>query len=161
MSAGRPIRDALAEALRRERLGMMQPTWARMVEIGDGSVEQWRIRADHVLHLLAELGLTIAATGAVAPVRPAATGPTIWTSKVFGREARRDVRRACGGFEIATIADGEVTVEQSFTMEQASIHGGMVLVGDPAARTIAGLGSQLAAALQILWLNAATVEKTP
>lgn len=161
MNSSRPIRDALAEVLRRERLGMMQPTWERMVEIGDGSVEQWRIRADHVLHLLAELGLTIAATGAVAPVPPAATGPTIWTSKVPGREAHRVVRRAGDGFEIVTFADGEAVVEQSFTMEQASIHGGMVLAGDPAARTIAGLGSQLAAALEVLRLNAATVGHNP
>ena len=77
---------------------------------------------------------------------------------MVGRKVERLVRLSAGDvWELVTVEDGKETVEQSFTMQSASINGGLVLTGDPAAKSIPGLGSQLAAALEVYRLNGASM----
>ena len=53
MSTDRPIRDILAEMMRRERVGLMRPFWADWCRFdNEGGPEQWRLRADHLIRLL-------------------------------------------------------------------------------------------------------------
>lgn len=152
----RPIRDVLAEMMRRERLGLMRPLWH---DASDAQKEPIRQRADHLLRLLATEGLAVVRVGSPEPTTPAPTSPVIWRFKLVGRNAERMVRRAAGDlWEIVTVENGKEVIEQSFTLQQASVNGGLVLSGDPAAKSIPGLGSQLAAVLEIYRLDAAAME---
>lgn len=151
----RPIRDVLAEMMRRERLGLMRPLWR---DASDEQKEPIRQRADHMLRLLASEGFAVVRVGDDEAAVPPPASPVIWKFKLVGRNAERLVRRAAGDlWEIVTIEGGRETVEQSFTLQQASLNGGLVLTGDPAARSIPGLGSQLAAVLEIYRLDAASM----
>lgn len=152
----RPIRDILAEMMRRERLGLMRPLWN---DASDEQKEPIRQRADHMLRLLASEGLAVVRVGDGEAAVPPPSSPVIWRFKLVGRNAERLVRRAASNlWEIVTIEDGKETVEQSFSLQQASLNSGLVLIGDPAAKSIPGLGSRLAAVLEIYRLDAATME---
>jgi hypothetical protein len=150
----RPVRDILAECMRRERNGLMRPLWSDWWEEGREPV---RRRADHLIRLLNEFGVELVQTGAPLPTsRP--ESPVVWRSKLHGREAERLVRRDAAGWSIITVEHGAETIEQTFHLESASINGGAVLTDDPAARQIPGLGRQLAAALEIFRVDVAGME---
>lgn len=149
-SPPRAIRDILAECLRVERLG---PTlWSALHE---EAREPVRMRADHIIRMLAAHGLSIVRTGEPVPVEPL-TSPVVWQSDLHGRNAQRVIRRTSVGWELVTIADGAETVDLTFTMQEADIVGGSVLKDEPDVRKIVGLGRKLAAALEIRRVNAET-----
>lgn len=50
----RPLNDRVAEAMRRERLGLMRPLWADWSEEDKGD---WLSRADHLIRIFKELGI--------------------------------------------------------------------------------------------------------
>ena len=54
----RALNDRVAEAMRRERLGLIRPLWADWPELEKAD---WLNRADHLLRLLNELGVSVAA----------------------------------------------------------------------------------------------------
>lgn len=158
----RPLRDILAECLRRELIGLAQPLWADWCRFDNiGGPEQWRIRADHLLRLLGENGATVARVGEAKAPAPAPTSPIIYRFKLTGRTAERIIRRGPGDQWQIAVLDGEgETIEQSFSIAQALINGGAVLTDDPTARSIPGLGRQLAALNEIYRLDAAGMEGT-
>lgn len=159
----REIRDILAESMRRERLGLVRPLWLDWCAFdNEGGPEQWRLRADHLMRLLKELGLSIVRTGFDVPSRPSPQSDVIYRFKLHGREAERVIRKAAGDdWQVAVIdKDGE-KVEQTFTIEQASINGGLVLMDHPDMKTIPRLGLQLAALNEIYRVGAEAMEPAP
>ncbi|TJV03557.1 MAG: hypothetical protein E5Y35_26490, partial [Mesorhizobium sp.] len=52
----RPVRDIVAECLRRERYGLIRPLWA---DADDDSREEVRRRADHLIRLLSDYGVDL------------------------------------------------------------------------------------------------------
>ncbi len=163
MSEDRPIRDVLAEMMRRERLGLVRPLWQDWQRSADDECEHVRRRADHMIRLLEGEGVRLVRVGEPDHV-PAPTSHVIYRYAMASRPATRIIRRGREDrWEIVTVenADGRETVEQSFTVGQALLNGGLVLTGDPAARTIPGLGSQLAALNEIYRLDAAAMEPAP
>jgi len=151
----RPIRDTLAECLRRERYGLIRPLWADLVGFDDDTAEEVRRRADHLMRLLSDYGVQLVQTGEPAPIATP-TSPTIIANAVFGAHGvERSVCVADVGFSIVATKDGQSTVEQTFTLNEVMLNAGLVLADDPAAKTIKGLGRQLAAATEVYRLNAA------
>jgi len=162
MSADRPIRDVLAEMMRRERLGLIRPLWEDWTRFADDQCEHVRRRADHLIRLLEGEGVRLVRVGSGDHV-PAPVSPVIYQYGMVGRPVSRLVRKAKDDlWEIVTVdnEDGKETVEQAFTIEQALLNGGLVLTGHPDARTIRGLGSQLAALNEIYRMDATAMEPT-
>lgn len=154
----RAIRDILAEVMRRERLGLMRPLWSDWARVDDASCEQVRLRADHLLRLLADLGVELVQVGEPKTVaRP--DSPIVMRCPLAGDPGtERAIRRDDGDlWSLVTIKNGEATVEQSFSLTVAMLNCGAVLSDDPEARTIPGLGRRLAAAAEIYRLGAATM----
>ncbi len=150
----REIRDILAEGMRRERLGLVRPLWPAMDE---DSREEVRRRADHLMRILSDYGIQLVQTGAPVPVA-APTSPTIVANQVYNApDTMREVRVEERGFSIVSVKGGDTTVEQTFTLNEVMLNAGLVLTGDPAAKTIKDLGKQLAAAVEIYRLNAAGI----
>ncbi|RWH31633.1 hypothetical protein [Mesorhizobium sp.] len=144
----REVRDILAECLRRERLGLVRPLWHDFVTINDDACEQIRLRADHLTRLLASYGLAIVRTEDDAS-RPETPPDVIYRCALEDGTAERLIRRAGDGWEVVRVAAGVETVEQSFSLERATINAGLVLTDAPEAKSIAGLGRQLAALVEI------------
>lgn len=149
----RPIRDILAECMRRERLGLIRPLWAEWQTFADDECEGVRRRADHLLRLLSDLGIELVQTGEPKTVdRP--NSQVIWQYGITGGRERM-VRASGEHWEIVVSDAGAETVEQVFSLPDAHINAGLVLTDDPAARQIPGLGRQLAAVTEIYRVNAA------
>ncbi|MES0168217.1 hypothetical protein NKJ87_19880 [Mesorhizobium sp. M0027] len=148
----RPIRDILAEGIRRERLGLIRPLWQ---DSDEDSREEVRRRADHLLRILSDAGVQLVQLGEPAPIAVPA-GPTIAANQVYNApDTMREVRVEERGFSIVAVKGGGATVEQTFTLNDVMLNAGLVLAGDPAAKTIKDLGKQLAAACEVYRLNAA------
>ncbi|MER8616001.1 hypothetical protein NKG99_03970 [Mesorhizobium sp. M1409] len=148
----RTIRDILAEGMRRERLGLIRPLWHDWDEDGR---EEVRRRADHLMRILSDAGVQLVQTGEPAPAATP-TGPTIVANQVYGApDTMREIRVEERGFSIVAVKGAETTVEQTFTLNDAMVNAGLVLAGDPAAKSIKDLGKQLAATAEIYRLNAA------
>jgi len=152
--APREIRDILADAMRRERLGgLVRPLWQEYVTFNPEACEQVRLRADHLIRLLAGDGLTIVRKG--EPVADVQTSDVVWRYYLAGQQVERIIRRKGDDWQIILVgADGKETVEQTFALADAHANAGLVLTDDPSARTIAGLGRQLAALAEIYRLCA-------
>ncbi|RWO37295.1 MAG: hypothetical protein EOS11_28840 [Mesorhizobium sp.] len=152
MTAERSIRDILAECMRRERYGLVRPLWADM---DDETQEEVRRRADHLIRILADYGVTLIPSGEPAPIATP-TSPTILANQIYAQpDTMREVCAEAGKFSIVAVKNGVSVVEQSFTLNEVMLNAGLVLADDPAAKTIKGLGRQLAAATEIYRLNAA------
>jgi hypothetical protein len=148
----RDVRDILAEAMRRERYGLIRPLWA---DADEDLREEVRRRADHLIRILSDAGVQLVQGGEPAPVTTP-TSSTIVANQVFNApDTMREVRIAERGFSIVTVKAGETTVEQAFTLNEVMLNAGLVLADDPAAKTIKGLGRQLAAVTEIYRFNAA------
>lgn len=172
----REIRDILAECMRRERLGLIRPLWFDWCSFdNEGGPEQWRLRADHLIRILKELGVVVARKGDVEP-SPPPTNRVIYRFKLHGREAERMIRKGSGDdWQIVTVEGGVESakgdsesvkgrvesVEQTFTLQQALINGGLVLMDHPDAKTVPGLGRQLAALNEIYRVGAEAMEPAP
>ncbi|TGP28228.1 hypothetical protein EN875_032235 [Mesorhizobium sp. M2D.F.Ca.ET.232.01.1.1] len=153
----RPVRDILAECMRRERVGLVRPLWHDFVATNDEACEQVRLRADHLTRLLASYGLTIVQTeDARAPETPP---DTIYRCALEDGTAERVIRRAGDGWEVVKVAGGVETVEQSFMLDRAAINAGLVLTDAPEAKSISGLGRQLAALVEIFRVHAQGMAK--
>ncbi|TIU02308.1 MAG: hypothetical protein E5W43_00755 [Mesorhizobium sp.] len=148
----REICDILAECMRRERYGLIRPLWA---DADDDSREEVRRRADHLMRLLSDYGVDLVRRGDIEPPQ-APTSQTIIANQVCGQpDTMREVRAIDGKFAIVAVKAGAAAVEQTFTLNEVMLNAGLVLADDPAAKTIKGLGRQLAAAAEIYRLNAA------
>lgn len=158
----RPIRDILAEVLRRERLGLMRPLWQEWQQFADEECELVRQRADHVIRLLDELGVTLVRTGDALPPAPPPQSPVIWRYSLTESETVRLVRKGPGDqWEIVKLAGGEEKVELAFSLASLSVEAGMVLRADPEALKLKGLMTRLAAGLEIFRVEAETMEYEP
>ncbi|TPJ57034.1 MULTISPECIES: hypothetical protein [unclassified Mesorhizobium] len=150
----RAVRDILAEGMRRERLGLVRPLWH---DWDDDSRDEVRRRADHLIRILSDAGVHLVQTGAPIPVAQP-TSPTIVANQIYAQpDTMREVRAEAGKFSVVAVQGGVDTVEQTFSLNDVMLNAGLVLTGDPAAKTIKDLGKQLAAATEIYRLNAATV----
>ncbi|TPL40668.1 hypothetical protein [Mesorhizobium sp. B2-4-6] len=113
------------------------------------------LRADHLIRLLSDYGVALIRPTEKEPPAPS-TSETIISNQVFGDpKTFREIIAVDGKFEIVTVKAGVGTVEQSFTLNEVMLNAGLVLSGDPAAKSVKGLGTQLAAATEIYRLNAA------
>jgi hypothetical protein len=151
----REVRDILAECMRRERYGLIRPLWADLAGIDDAAAEEVRRRADHLIRILSDAGVQLVQTGEPAAIATP-TSATIVANQVYNApDTMREVRVDERGFSIVAVKAGQSTVEQTFTLNDAMVNAGLVLAGDPAAKSIKDLGKQLAAATEIYRLNAA------
>lgn len=147
----RPARDILAECIRRERYGLIRPIWS---DADEDAREEVRRRADHLIRLLSDYGVDLVQRNVEPPAPP--SSQTIIANQVVGApDTMREVRAVDGKFAIVAVNAGAETVEQAFTLTEAMLNEGLVLSGDPAAKTIKDLGRQLAATAAIYRLNAA------
>lgn len=151
----REVRDILAEAMRRERYGLIRPLWSDLAGIDDAAAEEVRRRADHLIRILADYGVRLDQVGEPSPIATP-TSPTIVANQVVNApDTMREIRVEERGFSIVSIKAGDTTVEQTFTLNDVMLNAGLVLSGDPAAKTIKDLGRQLAAGCEVYRLNAA------
>ncbi len=151
----RAVRDILAECMRRERLGGVLPLWQDWQTFADEDCEQVRLRADHLIRLLATFGVELVQTGEPrATTRP--DSDIIMRCALVGDLATERVirREADDLWTLATVKAGQSTDEQSFSLTVAMINAGQVLTDDPAAKSIPGLGRRLAAVAEIYRLCA-------
>jgi|GEM_PF-3244156 len=164
MSDGpRDIRDVVAEAMRHERLGLVRPLWSDWCDFdNEGGPEDWRRRADHLIRLMRQNGISVVRTGTDAAPLTEPNSRVIYRFKLHGRQAERLIRKSRGDdWQVVLIENGTEIVEQTFTVRQALIDGGLVLIDHPDAKSIPRLGRQLAALVQIYHLNATAMEPAP
>lgn len=155
----REIRDILADAMRRERLGgLVRPLWQEYASFNPEACEQVRLRADHLIRLLAGEGVTLIRAGDSGP-KPTPTSDVVWRYYLAGQQVERVIRRSGDDWQIVAVKDGGETIEQEFLLADAHVNAGLVLTDDPAARTIAGLGRQLAALTEIYRICAQATER--
>ncbi len=158
MSADRPIRDVLAEMMRRERLGLIRPFWAAWCDFdNEGGPEQWRLRADHLIRLLASEGLTVTRAGDAAAPVPAPTAEVFWRYLMDGDQAERQLKATDRGIDIIRSADGKETVQLSFTLNEAHNAAGALLLGDKETAKRQGILTMLSAALEAYRLDVAVM----
>ena len=139
-------------------MGLIRPLWQDWTRFADDECEHVRRRADHLIRLLEGEGVRLVRVGDPGDV-PTATSPIIYRYWLEGQKSERLVRKGRGdAWEIVTATDGAETIEQTFTIEQALLNGGLVLTGHPDARTIPGLGRQLAALNEIYRMDAVAME---
>lgn len=154
MTASRDIRDVLAEALRIERLGFgVKPSWREWAAFDPEGCEAVRRRADHLIRLLASEGVVVVRFDDPSPAA-APTSPDVWRFPV-GSNSERIIRKAGEAWQVVLASGGQETVQMAFTLAEANILGGRVLVGDRDVLKEQGAITQLAAALEIHRVHAA------
>ena len=152
----RTTRDILAEAMRRERLGLTRPLWAGL---DADSREQTCLRADHLMRLLAHLGVELVQTGDANPAEDIADGIIASNQLAGDPETERVIRKDAGDtWSIVTRKADVETIEQTFTLADVMLNADLVLRDDPAAKAIPGLGRRLAAAFEIMRLCAGSMQ---
>jgi hypothetical protein len=152
VTSHRDIRDVLADAMRIERLGFaVKPSWREWAAFDPEGCEAVRRRADHLIRLLASAGVTLAVNGDPAP---AEASPDIWRFPVGDGRSERVLRRAENEWHLVLIADGKETVLMQFTLDEAHVIGGRVLLGDRAVLSEQGATTKIAAALEIMRVHA-------
>lgn len=147
----REIRDILAECIRFERLGPIQPLWWNWWEEGREPV---RKRADHILRLLADRGVELIRTGESVSATTRHDSPEIWRFKIMGRNAERIVRATAAGIEVVMAEDGKETVQLAFAIGEAHALSGRGLIGDRELMKEPGVVTKLAATLEAYRVNA-------
>jgi len=158
MSSERPTRDILAEMMRRERLGLVRPLWPEWSSIdGDGGPEQWRMRADHLMRLLATAGVALARSGEAEPALPPPTSPVFWRFPMDGGKAERLLRTSGSGIEVVRRADGSEAVQISFTLHDVHNAANALLQGDRETAKRPGILTMLSAALEAYRLDVAVM----
>ena len=154
----RPIRDVLAEMMRRERLGLMRPLWADWCGFdNEGGPEQWRLRADHLIRLLATEGLTVTHAGDAAVPMPAPTSPVFWRCRMDEGRSERLLRVSGATIEVVKRADGAETVQLAFPIGDAHNAAGTLLLGDRETAKRPGILTMLSAALEAYRLDVPVV----
>ncbi|MBE1208138.1 hypothetical protein [Aminobacter carboxidus] len=151
----REVRDILAEAMRRERLGLIRPLWEDWIRFdNDGGCEQVRLRADHLIRLLSELGITLVQTGEPqSTTRP--DNPVFWRWKINGQNAERIARAGANGIEVAKLDAGTETVQLTFGLAEAHDLANRGLSGDRDLIKETGVITKLSAALEAYRVGAA------
>lgn len=158
MSADRPTRDVLAEMMRRERLGLMRPFWADWCRFDDSGPEQWRLRADHLIRLLAREGYTITKTGDATDLTPTQASPVFWRYWMHGNQSERILRTAGDKIEVIRAVDGTETVQMTFGIGEAHDATAALLLGDREMAKRQGILTMLSAALEAYRLDVAVME---
>lgn len=144
----RELRDVLAEAMRRERYNLISPDWRYCDE---AMREPIRERADFLIKMLADAGVTLAMGDQPAePLKPP-YNPVITTIEVAPGASR--LVRAVGGarFEIVLVADGTEAVEHSFTMLGVMGFAERIMLRDATVQKEQGLLTKLAGAIITYW----------
>lgn len=158
MSTARPTRDILAEMMRRERLGLVRPLWADWSSVdNDGGPEQWRLRADHLMRLLASAGIALTRAGEAEPTLPPPTAPVYWRFPMDGGKAERLLRTAGGSIEVLRRADGSEAVQLTFTLHDVHNAANALLQGDLETAKRPGILTMLSAALEAYRVDAAVM----
>ncbi|MCV0395450.1 MAG: hypothetical protein K5872_22140 [Rhizobiaceae bacterium] len=146
-AAPRDLRDLLAEACYRARLGLTSYGWDKMPEYAR---EDQRRLADSAIRWLKDQGVDLVRTGEDMPPLPPPSSKVIYRRPLHDGVSYRQVRKGKGEtWELVREADGKEAVEMSFTLAEAQREGNMVLADEPDARKIEGLGRKLAACLEI------------
>jgi len=153
MSDPRDIRDVLAEMMRRERVGLMRPFWQEWAGIDPEACEVVRRRADVLIRMLASEGVALVRIDDPSPAATP-TSPDIWRFPV-ANAGERIVRDAGDAWQIVLASGGHETVQMSFTLAEAYVLSGRVLVGDRDVLKEQGATTKLAAALEIHRVHAA------
>jgi hypothetical protein len=152
----RDLRDILAECMRRERLGLMRPLWADWCAADNlGGPEQVRIRADHLIRLLAVHGVSLVRSSEPATI--AQTSPTVWRWGLAGTDAERLIRASADDpneWQIVRAEGDQETIQMRFRLAEAYVLSGRVLGGDREVLKEQGVLTKLAAALEIHRCNA-------
>ena len=146
----REIRDIFAECIRLERLGIIHPLWSDWFE---DAREPVRMRADHIIRLLADRGVELVQTGEVRPIsRP--DRPVFWRWKIVDRNAERLVRIGQAGIEIVKLENGQEALQIAFPMAEAHDLAGRGLAGDRELTKEPGVITKLSAAVEAYRVNA-------
>ncbi|AMS41188.1 hypothetical protein [Aminobacter aminovorans] len=146
----REIRDILAECIRLERLGLIHPLWSEWFEAGREPV---RMRADHILRLLSDRGVTIVQTG--EPQSTTRPEPVFWRWKINGQNAERIARAGANGIEVAKLDAGTETTQLTFGLAEAHDLANRGLCGDRELMKEAGVITKISAALEAYRVGAA------
>jgi hypothetical protein len=119
----RDLRDILAECMRRERLGLMRPLWADWCAADNlGGPEQVRIRADHLIRLLAVHGVSLVRSSEPATI--AQTSPTVWRWGLAGTDAERLIRASADDpneWQIVRAEGDQETIQMRFRLAEAYV----------------------------------------
>lgn len=146
----REIRDILGECIRLERLGIINPMWSDWFE---EAREPVRMRADHILRLLADRGVELVQTGEPRQTtRP--DSPVFWRWKIVDRNAERLVRISPAGIEVVKVEAGQEALQIAFQMTEAHDLAGRGLAGDRELTKEPGVITKLSAALEAYRVNA-------
>lgn len=146
----RDIRDILAECIRLERLGVINPLWPNWFE---EAREPVRMRADHIIRLLADRGVELIQTGEPKQAtRP--DSPVFWRWKIVGQNAERLVRIGPAGIEIVKLENGLEALQIAFPMTEAHDLAGRGLAGDRELTKEPGVITKLSAAVEAYRVNA-------
>ncbi len=149
----RDLRDILGEVIILESLGHHAPRWSTKI---DEAKENDCKRADRIIRMLEARGVELRRAGSDITEPPPPEAMEIWRYPLVGGKAARAIRKTKkADWSLILITDGKETVEQSFTVEEANLNGGLVLTGDARAAKIDGLGRQLAALNEIYRVGAA------
>lgn len=136
--------EVLAQAMRRARVGNVEP-WHRLTE---ACRADWIASAEHLLRIAEQYGLNIQITAGEVDLK-------VNQPVEIEIDDKRAIRqRNDGAWEIVADAVQRDGAEIVFTLSDVHANADRVLSGDPSARKIKGLGTQLAAALEIYRVDA-------
>lgn len=155
MSEDRPILDILAECIRTARLGPTAHSWPDLVlDMKDDALRT----ADRTIRLLEARGVRLARAGEPDPAEPLPTTPVIYSDKIIGRNAERQLRKGIDDkWEVLKAEDGQTAVQLTFTLAHAYDLAGRALQGDREVANAPGILTTLAAALEIHRCHAVTM----
>ncbi|MBN9073991.1 MAG: hypothetical protein J0H34_20815 [Rhizobiales bacterium] len=155
MSEPRPLRSILAECVRAARLGPTTFTWASLGEAGQ---EELHREADRTIRLLEANGVRLTRFGEPDPVEQPPSSPVIYSDKIVGRNAERQLRRGADDkWEVLKVEAGDAAVQLTFSLMQAYELAGRALQGDREVASAPGILTTLAAALEIHRCHAVTL----
>lgn len=154
MSDPLPIRVVLARCAREARLGHTTFGWA---SLGQSGQEEVCREADRLIRMLEAQGIRLARVGDPQPAAPLPSSPTIYSDKIAGRNAERQLRKAQDVWEVLKVEGCETAVQLTFTLALAYELAGRALQGDREVATAPGILTTLAAALEIHRCNAVTL----
>jgi len=144
--------------MRRERLGLTRPLWSDWCRFdNEGGPEQWRLRADHLIRLLATEGMTVSRAGEASVPIPAPTSPVFWRYHMDGNKSERMLRMAGDKIEVIRVVDGVETVQMTFAIGEAHDAAGALLLGDKETAKRQGIFTMLSAALEAYRLDVAVM----
>lgn len=150
MTEQREARDVLAEAMRRERYGLITPQWQYADEAMREPIRQ---RADFLIKQLYDAGYAVVSLPeGDAPPEPPVYNPVISRFEAPGATGVFRMIKAAGGARFSVILDEsetKQTVECSFTMSGVALLADRILMRDLSVQKEPQLLTTLAAATEV------------